>query len=651
MDIIDIVDNGAENEDIIFDLTNRTTNVDVAHIVSVTTCLTGTHEVGFRERAFSVTLTSMSTLAAFTAELKILRGLPLGSPMSIIIRYYLDNNASLDDVRLDALALLHATGCRYLSKPVCIEVYSKSGTAPINSYTISLEDIRQSILLFMYQIFKKSPEHMLAQLPRIWMSGRGEAREAEWDLSKCSIKPIVNENVGISSTIIQSRYEEIKGSVTASDMSATPGTAAGGATPATVSDAESSDMAITKIANTQKDTEAATSTDNVPPPVSHPIDPNAPSLLNLPGEVRNAIYEALFIHEYPIQIHAKNINRLGYHSGYRSDRIISGTALLQSCCQIQYEATGVLYARNVFRLGLPEDADQRSGTIWAMDWLRIIGKQSSSLRVIQLDVNNLLDADETLEVLPILEHTWKLEHKKMNVLFVALLEVHSSKSYFQSNREWSASHMARINKSLSTLTADPSNLLRKYWNSKMLLRVGLDTDESEVYVSYRHNDSGGGNWMTKSRMSISDEGELRVIPPNRNTEFCDLMSIYSVRKRLFDLFQPPGVELTFDLAHQTTNSNLRSLAGVNRWLRHEAISEVCDVNSTFNSATSTPKYNFATELERFTAIRLRGRPRYFHLYFDLPKHSTLEDVRFDALLLLSAMDSVNRKVHLEIETN
>ncbi|KAI4615846.1 hypothetical protein J4E80_006265 [Alternaria sp. BMP 0032] len=432
-------------------------------------------------------------------------------------------------------------------------------------------------------------------------------------------------------------------------MSAAPSTTAGGATSITASDAESSDMAVTKIANTQKDTEAATATDNVPPPVSHPIDPNAPSFLNLPGEVRNAIYEALFIHEYPIQIHAKNINRLGYHSGYRSDSIISGTALLQSCCQIQHEATGVLYARNVFRLRLPEDADERSGTIWAMDWLRIIGKQASSLRVIQLDVNNLLDADETLEVLPILEYTWKLEHKEMNVLFVAPPEVHSSMLYFQSNREWSASHMAKINESLSTLTADPSNLLRKYWISKMLLRVGLDTDESKVYVSYRHNDSGGGNWMTKGRMSISDEGELRVIPPNRNTDFCDLMSIYSVRKRLFDLFQPPGVELTFDLAHQTTNSNLRSLAGLNRWLRHEAISEVCDINSTFNSVTSTPKYNFATELERFTAIRLRGRPRYFHLYFDLPKHSTLEDVRFDALLLLSAMDSVNRKVHLEIE--
>jgi len=63
----------------------------------------------------------------------------------------------------------------------------------------------------MYQIFKKTPEHMPAQLPRIWMSGRGEAREAEWDLSKCSVEPIVNENVGVSSTIIQSRCDGILG--------------------------------------------------------------------------------------------------------------------------------------------------------------------------------------------------------------------------------------------------------------------------------------------------------------------------------------------------------------------------------------------------------------------------------------------------------
>ena len=173
-------------------------------------------------------------------------------------------------------------------------------------------------------------------------------------------------------------------------------------------------MALTKIANAQTDTEAATATDNLPPPVSHPIDPDAPSLLTLPGEVRNAIYEALFIREDPTQIHENGINPLGYHSG----SAVPGTALLQSCRQIQHEATGVFYARNAFRLVLPEGVDPRSGFLWAMDWLRIIGEQSSSVGAIQLDISNSLEYDTDFDVLPILKYVWKPEHENMAVYFV-----------------------------------------------------------------------------------------------------------------------------------------------------------------------------------------------------------------------------------------
>ncbi|KAI4673131.1 uncharacterized protein J4E78_001638 [Alternaria triticimaculans] len=426
-------------------------------------------------------------------------------------------------------------------------------------------------------------------------------------------------------------------------MSATPGTAAGGATPATVSDAESSDMAVTKIANTQKDTKAATATDILPPPVSHPTDPNVPSLVTLPGEVRNAIYEALFIREDPIQIHANSFDPLGYHSG----SVVLGTALLQSCRQIQYEATGIFYARNVFQLVLPLSTDDEDGLVWAMDWLRIIGKQSSFLCVIQLDIHNLLEADGDLEILPILAYTWKLEHKDMAVSFVTSPE--RLIVGFQGNRPWSANHTAKINKGLSTLIADPSNLLRKYCIASMLLRVKLDTDGSEVLISYRHNHRGGGDWMTQGRISISDEGQARMISRNRNPGFCDLMTIHGVRKKLFDSIQPPGLESVFDLTNQTTNLNLKSLAGANRLLRREIMLEVGDYDSIFNSTTSTRKYNFATELERFEAIQLHGHPRYFHLYFDLSEQFTLEDIRFDALPFISSLSWLNHDVHLKIE--
>ncbi|KAH6883384.1 hypothetical protein BKA58DRAFT_448170 [Alternaria rosae] len=426
-------------------------------------------------------------------------------------------------------------------------------------------------------------------------------------------------------------------------MSTTPSTPAGGATSASASDAESIDTATTKIANARADTSTATATDNPLSPISHPINPDAPSLLTLPGEVRNAAYEALFVYDDPIQVHANNISYLDYHSG----SIVAGTALFQSCHQIQHEATGVFYARNVFRLVLPKDAFGRGDFTWAMAWLRMIGKQSSSLRVVQFDISNLLDQDEDLEILPILEYTWKPEHKDMTATLVTPPERLSMG--FKGSPKWSANDTTKINKGLNALIADPSNVLRKYWIPNMLLRVKLDTKGSEVYVSYRHNHRGGGNWMTKGRMTISDEDELRLIPPDRKPGICDLMAISSIKKMLFDLVQPPEVEPAFDLTKQTTNINLRSLAGVNHWLRLMIIAEVGDYHSTFELTASTPKYNFATELERFTTIQLRGHPCYFHLYFDLSEHFTLDDVRFDALQLLSAMSPVDRDVQLKIE--
>ena len=193
-------------EGIIFDLTNRTANVDVPYIALTIAWLTALEHGGFLEMDSSVALTSPVTRAGFTAELKFLGEWQLGSPARIFIRYFLEDNVSLDDVRFDASALLHATRGINVTTLVIVEIYSKSGPAPANSYTMSLTNIRQSTLLFMYQIFKKSPEHGLAHRPKIWMSGRGEAREAEWDSSKPPIEPIVNKDVGVSSSVTEQRW-------------------------------------------------------------------------------------------------------------------------------------------------------------------------------------------------------------------------------------------------------------------------------------------------------------------------------------------------------------------------------------------------------------------------------------------------------------
>ena len=405
-------------------------------------------------------------------------------------------------------------------------------------------------------------------------------------------------------------------------------------------------MTANKIANARADTKAASATDSLPPPVSRPIDPDALSLVTLPGEVRNAIYEALFICEDPIQIHANGFDPLSYHSG----SVVLGTTLLQSCRQIQHEATGVFYARNVFRLVLPEGVDPRSGLFWAMHWLRIIGEQSSSVRAIQLDISGSLEYDTDFDVLQILKYVWKPEHKSMAVYFVTPPE-----RLPMGFSEWCANDTIKVNKGMSALIADPSKLLRKYSRiPSMLSRVDLNRNGSKVYVSYRQNHRGRSNWMEDSRITISDEGELCMVPPDREIGFHELMSIRSIKDALMELVHPSGVMPVFDLTNQTTTINMKGLAGVNDYLRRKVIWEVSDYHSTFKSTTSTPKYDFTTEIERFSAIRLRGCPRYFHLYFDLSKDFTLDDVRFDALPLLFAMSSVkmsipDRDLHLKIE--
>lgn len=81
-------------------------------------------------------------MAPFTSEWELLREWAIGSPERITIHYNLDDNSVLDDVPLDASTLLHAAQGSSVSTLVTTEVYNESSTAPTNSYTVSLADIR-----------------------------------------------------------------------------------------------------------------------------------------------------------------------------------------------------------------------------------------------------------------------------------------------------------------------------------------------------------------------------------------------------------------------------------------------------------------------------------------------------------------------------
>jgi hypothetical protein len=82
-------------------------------------------------------------------------------------------------------------------------------------------------------------------------------------------------------------------------------------------------------------------------PVSRPANPDAPSLLILPGEIRNGIYESFFKLDQPI---LRTFTCPGDGPLIPSSRstVFRGISLLSTCQQIFNEAFGILYTHNTF---------------------------------------------------------------------------------------------------------------------------------------------------------------------------------------------------------------------------------------------------------------------------------------------------------------
>jgi hypothetical protein len=154
-------------------------------------------------------------------------------------------------------------------------------------------------------------------------------------------------------------------------------------------------------------------------PVSHPIDADAPSLLTLPGEIRNAVYEALFLHEYPVRINESTKTDTGYNyiRTYKA-KDVYGLPILQTCRQIYYEASGVLYHQSEFFLCPLMGGYNCSPVGWAMGWLDAIRSQAVRVRIVQINCNSVAFQYNLVDVLPLLRYAWNPEYKHLEVTFL-----------------------------------------------------------------------------------------------------------------------------------------------------------------------------------------------------------------------------------------
>lgn len=212
----------------------------------------------------------------------------------------------------------------------------------------------------------------------------------------------------------------------------------------------------------------------IPKAASVPLDAQLPSFLTLPSEIRNQIYELLFLRDGPVYVHSLR----AYHAGkpteseldeysmnetFRQDqdydaRLDAGIprvpedrddlklfdhglwrslGLLKSCRQIYHEGVGVIYKNNSFVISCTQPAHASSGYYassldkdycplhYAPTWLKSLGMQYRHLKDVRIDLSVRCGGscghafgDDTFDLLPILRVVWQHPQTPCNITFI-----------------------------------------------------------------------------------------------------------------------------------------------------------------------------------------------------------------------------------------
>jgi hypothetical protein len=386
---------------------------------------------------------------------------------------------------------------------------------------------------------------------------------------------------------------------------------------------------------------------------SHPIDPQSPSLLTVPGEVRNAILEALFELNRPIVISPSD-GTSNSSSDYQSSDI-RGVALLRTCRQIHQEATGILYNRNIFCLAEEHYGTPGSTIQWGMDWLQDIGKHSSYVRHVQIHDDSIRYDSESINILPILRRVWQPEHAALKVEIIPTSPLTESQTRYGPTSDASAEkNAAECNKQLMTIINDPSESIKRYHAIPHLLQdVWLDHDRNVVWTANYIARGGVDCPLSGNDFEIPHEvGEPLIKVPLEGLR--TIMGYKQLRWRILDMALFPKNHGTFDVTNSETsvdrpNMDLmkRVLCGKSR-LYEWFLSGVVDVKLTSQHAKAT----FAEEVETMRTEWHHDSSDDIHIYlrYELDHDSSLDDVQFDAFGLVCATMGcrATTRVHLEI---
>ena len=151
----------------------------------------------FRKNTFEAQLSSTELQASFQAELDLLRhfrspeawGNPwpfadkhFPRPGTIVLRFETTGVASLEQVRLDATALVEATKYWALRTRIRIELHLLGCAGPQGKkeqHNTKIRDLHDTIMVALDKIYKHNSNYTKLRHPAIWIDGNGALRRID----------------------------------------------------------------------------------------------------------------------------------------------------------------------------------------------------------------------------------------------------------------------------------------------------------------------------------------------------------------------------------------------------------------------------------------------------------------------------------------
>ncbi|KAF2124431.1 hypothetical protein P153DRAFT_401048 [Dothidotthia symphoricarpi CBS 119687] len=375
---------------------------------------------------------------------------------------------------------------------------------------------------------------------------------------------------------------------------------------------------------------------DVIPNISQPIDSAAPSFLTLPAEIRNLVYKQLFefdgFIDHDCSWNPEHIMR---------STIVPGTAFLSTCHQINFEAAGILYSQNSFRVVQSDCLEYPIQT--AGDWLKSIGRQAGFVRkfLVEIEVDIHYGMPNGYEVcanvLPILLHLWQHTGLKLELSLTAPVGIsHATLRDIEVGT-------SKLNKVFTCLTySDVLGISRYKRFPHILSSINIVLNSTGRYGAVHFKPTGNRTDCTFPRIDfgISDSGEVQGIHHSSNPKtFEGIMASSHIRECLMEQIAPPIREITLDLTNRGVSPQIPAIFMVNRDTRSELTDSHCPRTIRASMITKRLKTSFTSELSTLDSwyrVIVPGNkswckaPTAFTLKFDLTKSLPLDEVRFDA---------------------